>query len=158
MIEIQINTEAMERALDKAAAGLQDTEPLMRMVAARLHRAVDDNFSAGGRPKWAGIKRPGQVLVDTGHLRNSITEQSDSHSAVVGTNVSYAPYLHYGTQPYTIRPKKQKRLYWAGARHPVKQVQHPGLKARPFMMLADGDEADLVDSVQDYLAVVCGLS
>ena len=150
MIEIQINTEAMERALDKAAAGLQDTEPLMRMVAARLHRAVDDNFSAGGRP--------GPMLVDTGRLRNSITEQSDSHSAVVGTNVSYAPYLHYGTQPYIIRPKKQKSLYWAGARHPVKQVRHPGLKARPFMMLADGDEADLVDSVQDYLAVVCGLS
>ena len=47
--------------------------------------------------------------VDTGRLRNSITHQQyDEHTEVIGSNLSYAPYVELGThkqkaQPY-LRP------------------------------------------------------
>ena len=48
-------------------------------------------------------------------------------------NVKYAGFVHDGTSPYTIRPRSKKALYWQGAKHPVKSVRHPGIKANPFM-------------------------
>lgn len=35
--------------------------------------------------------------VGTGDLRNSITHEVEGNEGVVGTNVSYAPYVEYGT-------------------------------------------------------------
>lgn len=45
------------------------------------------------------------VPVDTGTLKQSISHLSDDNTAVVGTNVEYAPYVEFGTsnmgaQPY----------------------------------------------------------
>ena len=52
--------------------------------------------------------------VDTGRLRNSITNDHDDTSVIVGTNVEYAPYVEYGTsrqraQPY-LKPSVQNHL------------------------------------------------
>lgn len=45
----------------------------------------------------------------------------------------YAQILNNGgrTPPRVILPKKGKALYWPGARHPVKKVNHPGGNYRP---------------------------
>lgn len=53
---------------------------------------------------FAALKCP----VDTGNLRSSITHITDESKAVIGTNVTYAPYVELGTskmkaQPY-LRP------------------------------------------------------
>ncbi|MDO4693055.1 MAG: phage virion morphogenesis protein [Eikenella sp.] len=184
MIEIQINTDAVQQALDDAADKLTHRAPLMRSVATRLHRAVDDNFNAQGRPEWAGLKTGswlsragaltkhgrvsqarynkkvvgGKILQNTGRLRNSITEQSDNDSAVVGTNVVYAAIHNFGgqTAAHVIYPRNKKALAWATGMYPVKKVNHPGSKipARPFMVLTPEDEADLVATVSDYLATI----
>lgn len=43
--------------------------------------------------------------VDTGRLRNSITHQQyDDNTEVIGTNVSYAPYVCLGTHKMAPRP------------------------------------------------------
>ena len=45
------------------------------------------------------------VPVDTGNLKNSIqTEMESDLTAVVGTNVEYAPYVEYGTYKMAARP------------------------------------------------------
>jgi phage gpG-like protein len=36
--------------------------------------------------------------IDTGRLRNSISHMVQKQSAIIGTNVEYAPYVHEGTQ------------------------------------------------------------
>ncbi len=46
---------------------------------------------------------------------------------------SYARFVQFGTAPHTIYPKNGKALYWPGAAHPVKSVNHPGTRANPFM-------------------------
>ena len=43
--------------------------------------------------------------VDTGRLRNSITHQQyDEHTEVVGSNVSYAPFVELGTHKQKAQP------------------------------------------------------
>jgi HK97 gp10 family phage protein len=75
--------------------------------------------------------------VDTGRLRSSIVHHVDGSARVsgvtVGTNVSYAADVEYGTAPHVILPKNKKALYWPGASHPVSKVNHPGTRAQPFM-------------------------
>lgn len=45
----------------------------------------------------------------------------------------YALYVHEGTKAHRIVPRSKKALYWTGAAHPVKSVNHPGTKANKFM-------------------------
>lgn len=73
----------------------------------------------------------------TSHARQSI------HSGVEGRGreltlflahgVKYGAFLEEGTPPHVIRPKNKKALYWKGAAHPVKKVNHPGTKAYPIL-------------------------
>jgi hypothetical protein len=46
---------------------------------------------------------------------------------------NYAPYVEFGTKPHVIEPREKKALYWPGADHPVKRVNHPGTAPNPFM-------------------------
>ena len=52
---------------------------------------------------------------DTGRLKNSISHDSDKDSAVIGTNVEYAPYQEFGTvkqpggHPF-LRPSVQNHI------------------------------------------------
>lgn len=47
--------------------------------------------------------------------------------------VDYAPHVQFGTKPHIIEPKNGKALYWKGAAHPVKRVNHPGSRPKKFM-------------------------
>ncbi len=46
---------------------------------------------------------------------------------------SYAPFVEFGTKPHMIVPKDKQALYWPGAAHPVRSVNHPGTKPNQFM-------------------------
>ncbi|KJK55643.1 HK97 gp10 family phage protein [Saccharothrix sp. ST-888] len=75
--------------------------------------------------------------VDTGRLRSSIQAVPEggrfTFRITIGTNVTYASDVEYGTAPHVITPKDKKALWWPGARHPVAKVNHPGTRAKPFM-------------------------
>ena len=72
--------------------------------------------------------------VVTGHLRRSITTKMGDLEATIHTsNVKYAAIVEKGSKAHIIRPKNKKALYWKGATHPVKQVNHPGSKATPYL-------------------------
>ena len=75
--------------------------------------------------------------VKTGHLRRSIsTKMGDMEATIHTSNLKYAPMVEFGTRPHIIRAKNKKALYWKGATHPVKQVNHPGSKAKPYLIPA----------------------
>ena len=88
MIKIEINNKSdVLGAVDAILRGIEQRVPLMRRLSGTLYSAVMQNFDAGGRPAWAGLKyRSGKPLNNTGSLRGSISEEYDSNHAVVGTN------------------------------------------------------------------------
>lgn len=152
-IDIRIDVGEVQAKLDHMLSFLTHREPLMREIAAQLHGAVEDNFAQQGRPAWLGIKRDGMILQKSGRLANSIVEYSDNDTAVVGTNVEYAAIHQFGgeTRPHVILPRNKQALAFNG--RVVKKVNHPGSKipARPFLMLTDEDEEQIISTVGDYL-------
>ena len=42
-------------------------------------------------------------------------------------------WIEKGREPFVIVPKRAKALWWKGAAHPVRKVNHPGNPAFPFM-------------------------
>lgn len=133
MIEIKIdNLFVVQNQLNRLGAGLDDNRfLLMKRLAGTMHHAVRQNFRQGGRPKWLGLQyRNGKPLVDTGALRDSVNQNYDNDTAIVGTNMVYAAIHHFGGM--------------AGRNRKVR------IPARPFLALTNDDKQDLMDDVQDY--------
>ena len=68
---------------------------------------TDEVLSALEKAKKSGLEAIGLVAeghakkitpVDTGRLRNSISNATDDEAAYIGTNVEYAPYIELGAR------------------------------------------------------------
>jgi phage gpG-like protein len=114
---------------------------------------VDESFRTRGRGQWAALapttlllrRRGGDApLQDTGRYKQSYVTETDNQTFVeVGTNLktesglSLGKIHEFGTGPYTIRVKRAKVLA-AQTRAGNwlifgKQVNHPGIPARPVL-------------------------
>jgi HK97 gp10 family phage protein len=98
-------------------------------------------------------KAKGNVPVDTGHLRRGITTKIGDMEVIVHTsNIKYARGVEFGTRPHLIKPKNKKALYWKGAKHPIKSVNHPGSKAKPYLIPAFESEKDnLIKNLKEVI-------
>lgn len=148
MLEIKVNSQVLVEVLEQVSQRTAQRQPLMRKLAGTMHSAVSQNFEAGGRPRWLGLKyRQGTPLNDTGLLKNSIQMVSDNQSAIVGTNKKYAGLHQFGG---TIRPKIKGFLAfqvegkWVFTKKPIT------VPARPFLRLTEQDHADLLEDAQHY--------
>lgn len=121
------------RRLDRAVALVKVLEVDSR-VATEVHRRmgvqvmrwIDQNFRAEGvETKWKPLaastifarrKGSSEILQDTGrHLKASFSFRADATEAVIGSPSPLARWHHFGTDPYTIRPKKAKALKFVAA-------------------------------------------
>ena len=82
--------------------------------------------------------------VDSGALRNShVAEPIKVSGDKVTTEISveggakqdYAMYVHEGTKPHVIKPRRKKVLSWKGPEGRVfaTAVNHPGTEPRPWL-------------------------
>ena len=97
------------------------------IVGQEIQRAISLSVALIGRN--AKMEAPSK----TGELRRGIKNKISPFRGSVESTVDYGIYVHEGTSAHIIKPVKKKALYWKGARHPVKSVQHPGTRANPFM-------------------------
>lgn len=89
------------------------------------------------------------VPFKTGRLLQSFTAQYARLQARWQPNVRYAIFVHEGTKPHIILPVNKKALYWKGAAHPVRKVNHPGGRANPFMKnIAEKAQPDIAKQFQ----------
>lgn len=101
----------------------------------KIKEAIEKSTLSIQREARNNLKNNGSV--DTGHLRRSIGRRvSYTEGEVHTSNVKYAIYVEKGTKPHVIRPRRKKYLYWEGASHPVKKVNHPGTEAKPYLIPA----------------------
>ena len=74
--------------------------------------------------------------VDTGRLRDSITSTVEGDSAVIGTNVEYAPYVEFGTgaqgDKSVAHTTKKHWTYYSGGRFYTTSGHAP----QPFLVPA----------------------
>lgn len=81
---------------------------------------------------------------DNGELRRRITHQVQDTAGVVGTNVSYAPYVHEGTGIYAADGQGRKEVPWRYQDEEGHWHSTSGQKPQPFLR-------DAMDSLQGEL-------
>ena len=156
IINVKVDDREVTATLRKMLARSQNPEPAMATIAGHMLASVEDNFSAEGRPtKWKALKastlaarakagKSGKILQRTTHLARSITQFHSRTVAGVGTNVEYAAAMNNGAKPHEIKRKKKAPV--AG------RAKHPGVVARPFMVLTDRVRGDIVALMLQHIA------
>jgi len=93
--------------------------------------------------------------VVTGNLQGatSIDNLSDYEKRIyVDEGIApYAIFVIKGTKPHDIYPVNAQALYWPGADHPVKHVNHPGTEANDYFQTGvDNAQSDIDQAVNDF--------
>ena len=132
MIKIDTNE------IDKFAVELVELSEKSRDNVQKAIKKSAFNIESQAKKNLASNKS-----VVTGHLRRSIaTKMGDLEATIHTSNVKYAVIVEKGSKAHVIRPKNKKALYWKGAKRPVKMVNHPGSRAKPFLIPAFESEKD----------------
>lgn len=123
-------------------------------IGLALTTSVQERFIGGfdvdGNPwkiSWRASMQGGQTMRDTGRLMNSYTYNVLSNGVEVGTNVFYAPYLHFGA---TILPKTGQYITFAvgGQYRRVRQVVNP---PRTQLGINSQDEEMILNIVGSFI-------
>lgn len=78
-------------------------------------------------PIAAGVKSKGPAVDAEGPHVDIETGAEDEHGAPIGL------FGEVGTKPHVIEARNKEALFWPGAAHPVKKVNHPGTQAKPHL-------------------------
>ena len=147
-ITIQADSSPIEAVLNQLGDFDSLKSQLFDEIGAGLVNSIQHRFLTGtgvdGNPwkiSWRARMQGGETLRDTGRLMNSYTHNVLSSGVEVGTDVAYAPHLHYGA---TILPKNGQYITFAvgGQYRKVKQSIIPprtqlGLDAEDEVMVLD---------------------
>ena len=126
--------------IDKFVIDLKGTSEDIRSDIQKVLKKSGFNIEAKAK---LNIANNGSVK--TGHLRRGITTDVGNMEVTVHTsNIKYARGVEEGTRPHIIRAKGKKALYWKGARHPVRKVNHPGSRAKPYLIPAFEKEKEVI--------------
>jgi len=170
-IQVTIKDEELKDLIKKAERTVSNLTPMLKRSGVHMISSMDKNFKAQGRPqKWKPLspntvinRRKGSAIVlqDTGRLRMSVLSRAapgniyklTKNSLTMGSALKVAEWHQYGTPPYLIRPKTKKYLRFRTTRGIIftKLVRHPGLAARPFVLIQREDERAMTKIWADYI-------
>ncbi|AQT58714.1 phage virion morphogenesis protein [Cellvibrio sp. PSBB023] len=152
---------AAQERLNQLQEKLGDLTPALQDIGEYLmnshQQRFKDQVAPDGTP-WAPLspsyqrnkaRNKNRILVLNGYLEKSFRYQVGNNELNFGTNVPYAAHHHFGTKPYTIKPKTKKALAFGGA--VVKKVNHPGLKARPLIGVSEADTEEILRLLDEHL-------
>lgn len=174
---VKLDDRKARRLLKRLAERVEDMRPVMADVADEMHASVEKTFLAGGRPRWKPLadatkaqreeagKWPGQILVRSAQLKNSLHAFSGKDYAGVGTNKKYAATHQfgakkgeYGTRKVSQKVRAHSRNTKSGAvkvrahtRTATVRTPWGDVPARPFMDIPDEDVRKLIDTIRAYL-------
>ena len=153
-IKMKIDDRQINELLRRLRRKMGDLTPVMEEIGELIVSSVQENFNRGGRysepGSWRGGNKkwkklapstirererqgywPGQILVRTGRLKNSIFYEAGKDHVTVGTNVVYAAIHQFGGK--------------AGRKHAAK------IPARPFLVVQDEDLEEIKEIILDYI-------
>lgn len=153
-ITIQADSSPIEAVLKQLGSFDSLKAQLFDEIGAGLVNSVQNRFLTGidvdGNPwkiSWRARMQGGETLRDTGRLMNSYTHNVLSSGVEVGTDVEYAPHLHYGA---TILPKNGQYITFAvGSQY--RKVKQSILPPRTQLGINAEDEAMILDIVGSFI-------
>ncbi|MFN4366919.1 MAG: phage virion morphogenesis protein [Acinetobacter sp.] len=153
-ITIQADSSPIEAVLNQLGNFDSLKSQLFDEIGAGLVNSIQHRFLTGtgvdGNPwkiSWRAKLQGGETLRDTGRLMNSYTHNVLSSGVEVGTDVAYAPHLHYGA---TILPKNGQYITFAvGGQY--RKVKQSILPPRTQLGLNAEDEAMVLDIVGSFI-------
>lgn len=153
-ITIQADSSPIEAVLNQLGDFDSLKSQLFDEIGAGLVNSIQHRFLTGtdvdGNPwkiSWRARMQGGETLRDTGRLMNSYTHNVLSSGVEVGTDVVYAPHLHYGA---TILPKNGQYITFAvGGQY--RKVKQSILPPRTQLGLDAEDEVMVLDIVGSFI-------
>ena len=146
-------TEWLNRVLKQAG----DHTKLMHNIGSILEHNTKQRINTGigtddkpWQKSWRAKMQGGTTLRDTSRLYNSIkyTVSSDGKRVTVGTNVFYAPVMHFGAQ---ITAKNGKYLKFKSSMGGWAQVKSVTIPPRPFLGMSVDDSQEVLFEIEEYL-------
>lgn len=153
-ITIQADSSPIEAVLKQLGGFNSLKAQLFDEIGAGLVNSVQHRFLTGtgvdGNPwkiSWRAKLQGGETLRDTGRLMNSYTHNVLSSGVEVGTDVAYAPHLHYGA---IILPKNGQYITFAvGGQY--RKVKKSIIPPRTQLGLDAEDEVMVLDIVGSFI-------
>lgn len=136
-MSVVLDASDVERALD-----------LFRLLPEKFERSMRLTMKKAVRNVRERARRDHAFVTRTGVLERAIDSDVQERPLVgyvfVTRDAPYGKYVHEGTRPHEIRPRKKRALRWAtgGGFVFAKNVMHPGTKADPFLKNALEGERD----------------
>jgi phage gpG-like protein len=153
-ITIQADSSPIEAVLNQLGNFDSLKNQLFDEIGAGLVNSIQHRFLTGtgvdGNPwkiSWRARMQGGETLRDTGRLMNSYTHNVLSSGVEVGTDVAYAPHLHYGA---TILPKNGQYITFAVGGQYLK-VKQSIIPPRTQLGLDAEDEVMVLDIVGSFI-------
>lgn len=141
----------MQRVLDRVEDPSKLWYDISDIIVINTQGRIQTGIGTDDKPwqkSWRAKVQGGQTLRDTGRLHNSIFAKVQGNKITIGTNVVYAPILHFGG---TIKPKNGKYLTFrtpTGGWVKVKAVYIP---PRPYMGISVDDSQEILFEIEEYL-------
>jgi len=153
-ITIQADGSPIEAVLEYFGNFESLKDRLFNEIGEGLVNSVQHRFLTGtdvdGNPwktSWRARMQGGETLRDTGRLMNSYTHNVLPSGVEVGTNVEYAPHLHFGA---VIKPKNGQYITFAvGGQY--RRVKQSILPPRTQLGINAEDEVMILDIVEQFI-------
>ena len=177
IMEITVQSSAIEEALDRLARSARSLEPAMRDIGGLLEKETDDNFRAQGRPRWKPLsqttilnrlmgrdkegrsKGVASVLKKDGNLRASARRKLEGGLAILQNTGTLRGSIRASPGRYSVTVGSVLEYaaihQFGGMAGRGKKVRIP---ARPFLPLdRDGNlspeaERGVLAAIYDHLA------
>jgi phage virion morphogenesis protein len=147
---VTVEDQGVRAALSRMLRLMGDSESTTQKIADIGEASTRLRFRTQTGPdgeKWKrGWKTGGRILVQSGHLRDSLSTRATPDTAEWGVNRIYAAIHQFGG---TIRAKKAKALKFPipGGGFAVKKAVT--MPARPYLGISDDDRNDILSMLEE---------
>lgn len=141
----------MQQVLDRVEDPSKLWHDISDIIVINTQVRIQTGIGTDDKPwqkSWRAKVQGGQTLRDTGRLHNSIFAKVQGNKITIGTNVVYAPILHFGG---TIKPKSGKYLAFRTPTGGWRKIKAVYIPPRPYMGISVDDSQEILFEIEEYL-------
>lgn len=159
MLRVELKSDEAFAALDRLAGALGDMSPVMSEIGEQLMATTEARFDEGKAPDGAAWAPKSQTTIDAYVRRGKAVDRrplwgpgegirlaKSFHTAhgqswvEIGTNAIQSAVMNFGAKKGSFgKTKRGASIPWGD------------IPARPFLGLSDQDEANIADTVEEWL-------